>query len=456
MRKNNDVNMLSGSITKGLIAICAPVMIMNVIQSLFSLVDMAVLKAFDTDGMAVGAVGVCTSMITLITNLVVGIAAGANVVIARYIGQQHHRHVDRAVGTAITFSVVAGIALGVLGVVFAQPLLRIINCPQELFDGAVLYFRLYFAGVPILLLYNFASNAMRASGNSRVIMIISLVGAGVKLVATYVFTGFLRLGITGVALGTITSWCAYAGLSVLYLLRNHGTVRLYRQRLGFHKPELPYILRIGIPSGIQMGLFAVANVAITAAVNDFGPQASTGISIANTFDGILYYICTAASLAVMPYVSQNIGAGNVDRAAKSVRKSILLTLVIGVGFGALAVIFSRQMAGLMTDDPVVVDYACQKMVIISSTYFICGICDIFAAALRGMGKSVFPTVVALIFMCGLRFAWVYLVFPHFPNMTFLYFVWPLSWVACIVSMLFVYFPTKKQLKQICKRRPEIA
>lgn len=446
--RSKDVNMLSGSITKGLMTICAPVMIMNVIQSLFNIVDMTVLKTYDTDGMAVGAVGVCGILITLITNLVIGIAAGANVMVARYIGQNSREHTARTVGTAVAFSGSAGLLLAILGITCAKIFLGWVNCPEALFSRAVLYFRLYFAGVPILMIYNFCSSILRASGQSGRIMVISITGALAKVCATYILVAVFHLGITGVALATIFSWCVCAGWALISLFAEQGVIKLYLRHIRFYRPELPQILRIGVPSGLQMGLYSIANVIISAAVNSFGPQAATGVSIANTFDGVLYNICHAASLAVMPYVSQNIGAGNVKRASRSVGTGILLTACIGAFFGALSAIFAGPLSSLMSDDPVVIDYSRQKMIIISSTYFICGINDIFSAALRGMGKPTFPTVTTLIFMCGLRIVWVYWIFPLVPNLTFLYLVWPIGWIASILCALAVYFPTKGKLEKL--------
>lgn len=452
--KLKDVNMLSGSITKGLIAICAPVMLMNVIQSLFNIIDMTVLKTFDVDGMAVGAVGVCGALITLITNLVIGIATGANVIIAKYIGQRAQEHTRRAVGTAMAFSAAAGVVLAVIGVSCADVFLGWINCPEELFDRAVLYFRLYFAGVPLLMVFNFANSVLRASGNSGKIMTISIVGAGVKVCATCLFVAVFQLGIVGVAISTILSWSVNSTWSTMSLLRDKGAVKLYVRHVRFYRPELPQILRIGIPSGLQMGMFSIANVLISTTVNSFGPKAATGISIADTFDGLMYNICCAMALAVMPYVSQNIGAGNAKRACQSVRRGILITTGIGIFFGWLTVGFSQNLASIMSSDPEVIAFARQKMMIVSSTYFICGINDIFSAALRGMGKPVFPTITTLIFMCGFRFVWVYAIFPLLPNMSFLYLVWPIGWVCCIFCAMAVYFPTKRKLLE--KYQPSLA
>ena len=444
--KKKDVNMLSGSITKGLMAISIPVMVMNVVQSMFSILDMTILKTYDTDGMAVGAVGACGSLISLITGLVIGIAAGANVVVAGYIGGRNQKSANRAVGSAIAFSALAGVVLAMLGIGCAGVFLRWTNCPEVLLQRAIVYFRLYFSGVPLLMIYNFCAAILRSTGDSKRPMVYLIAGSIVKVAVSFLLVGVWNLGIVGVAVSTIVGWFVTATLSVLTLIRNRDSVRLQFGNLRFYRPELARILKIGIPVGLQQGLYAIANVAISAAVNQFGPAATTGISIANNFDGILYQISIAASLAVMPYVSQNIGAHNLKRALQSVWKGVLITVALGASFGALSAIFSRQLSSIMSSDPEVIAFSRQKMMIISSTYFICGINEVFCSALRGMGKSVAPTVATLIFMFALRFAWVYLVFPLLPNLTFLYLCWPISWVLSIGTLLIVFLKQKKKLE----------
>lgn len=447
MRKN-DVNMLSGSIVKGLLTISIPVMVMNVLSSLFSIIDMTVLKNFDPgNGIAIGAVGVCGTLITLISGLVIGIATGANVLIAKNIGRQDALGVDRAIGTALVFSAVAGVALAVIGISGAETFLRWTNCPEELLSQATLYFRLYFAGVPLLMVYNFCAAILRSSGDSRRPMIFLIIGGVVKMLMNFLFIARFRMGVVGVAVATIISWAAFFTLGLIALARNRGAVKLKRKYLRFYKKELLQMLYIGVPAGLQQALYSIANVIITATVNTFGTAATTGISIANTFDGVLYQISTATALAVMPYVSQNIGAGNFKRAKQSVWRGILITVCLGASFGALSAIFSAQLSSIMSSDPAVIAFSCQKMVIISSTYFICGINEIFGAALRGMGKPIPATIATMVYMCGLRFIWVYLIFPMVPTLTFLYLVWPIGWTLSILTLLFVYFPTWKKIKK---------
>lgn len=441
-----DVNMLSGSIVKGLLAISIPVMIMNVVQSLFNIIDMTILKTYDTgDGIAVGAVGVCGTLISLITGLVIGVSTGANVVIAKGIGRKDQASVDRAIGSAMAFSVTAGIALAVIGIGGAELFLRWTNCPDKLLSQATLYFRLYFAGVPILMVYNFCASILRSSGDSQRPMVFLTVGGVVKVVLTFLFIATFKMGVKGVAFATIVSWGVSACLGLWALIRNEGAVKIRVRNIRFYKKESAQILYIGIPSGLQQALYSVANVIITATVNSFGPEATTGISIANNYDGILYQISTATALAVMPYVSQNIGCGNVKRAMQSVWKGILITVCLGASFGALSAVFSTQLSSIMSSDPAVIAYSRQKMIIISSTYFICGINEIFGAALRGMGKPIPATVATLVFMCAIRFVWVYAIFPLVPNLTFLYLIWPIGWILSIVTLLFVFFPTAKKL-----------
>lgn len=443
--RNREVDMLSGSITRGVFSLSLPIMIMNVLQSLFSIVDMAVLKNYDFTGTAVGAVGACSTLISLITGLLIGISAGANVTVAKLIGGGNKNQAERAVGASIAFSIAGGIALMAVGIAFAEVFLRWMNCPEELLSQAVLYFRLYFAGAPILMLYNFAAAVLRAYGDSRSPMLYLILGSVVKLVFNYVCVVYLQMSVTGVAVSTIISWAVSAGLCMRLLVTSDGKVSLKLNRIRFFKRELKDILRIGVPAGLQRGLYAIANVVIFTTVNTFGPDATTGISIANNYDSILYQISTAPALAVMPYVSQNIGAGNLKRAEKSVGRGVLITVALGASLGALSAIFSGPLSALMTDSEAAIAFAQQKMVIISSTYFICGINEILGAALRGMGRPSVATATTLIFMCTLRFVWVYWVFPLYPNLTFLYLVWPLGWVLSIAVLLAYYFPTLKKL-----------
>ena len=446
-RKN--VNMLSGPIVSGILAIAIPVMIMNVVSSLFNIVDMSILKGYAQSKYTVGAVGVCGTLITAISGLAIGSASGSNVVIAKFVGAKDEFRVSRAIHTSIALSLVAGLLLAVVGVGGAELFLKWVNCPAEQLPEATLYFRMYFAGIPLLMYYNFGAAVLRSFGDSRRPMIFLTISGAVKVVLTYVFVAYFQLGVVGVSLATILSWTLLAVVMTITLLRNEGMGKVEISKIRLHKEELLQILRIGIPAGLQQVLYSIANVLISATVNTFGAAATTGISIANNFDNILYQISTASALAVMPYVSQNVGAGNIKRAVQSIWRGMMVTICLGASLGALSAIFSGPLSYTMTNDPAVVAYSQQKMMLVSSTYFICGINEILGAALRGMGKPSAPTVSTLVFMCLIRFVWVQWIYPFLPEpkLTFLYLIWPIGWVLSIATLLCVLLPTVKKLRR---------
>ena len=245
-------------------------------------------------------------------------------------------------------------------------------------------------------------------------------------------------------------------LSFRILLKNQGIVKFKLKHLRFYSKHVKEILFIGIPAGLQQALYSLANVIITSTVNAEGKFATTGIAIANQFDGVLYQIAVAPSLAVMSYVSQNVGTGNLKRAKKSVGIAMLITIAFGATLGSMSAIFSKQLASLMNDVPEVISYAQQKMIIISSTYFICGINEIMGATLRGMSNPIVPTISTFLFMCVLRFVWVYVFYPFFKgNLTFLYLVWPVGWILSISLLMVAFIFTLKGLKKKIEQEKQL-
>ena len=445
--KSKNVDMLSGSIMKGLLSMAIPIMIMNVMQSMFNIIDMTALEYF-SDDRAVGAVGACGTLISLCTSLLIGLSAGANVVIARRLGARDSERADKAVMTALLVAITGGILLGIIGVTFAQTFLRWTNCPEELLPKSTMYFRIYFCGLPILMFYNFCASTLRAMGDTKRPMYFLIIGGIIKVAFTIFFITVFKMTVDGVAIATLISFVVIGTLAFTTLLKNDDTIHIDFHKIRFDLQELKDILFIGIPSGLQTAMYSFANVIIMTTVNSFGADATTGISIANQFDGILYQITYAPSLAVIPYVAQNIGAKNIKRVKQVVIRAVFLTALMGGIFGSMSAIFSRQLASVMASSEAVIAYARQKMVLISSTYFICGINEIMGGVLKGMGKPIFPTISTFLFMCAFRFVWVYGLYPLFPqNLTFLYLVWPVGWILSIITLLIVYLPAIKKLEK---------
>lgn len=438
--------MLNGSVAKGLIALAIPIMIMNVAQTWVNVIDMAALRYLANDS-AVGAVGVCGSLITMCTSLLTGISSGANVVVAKRFGSGNKERVSNAAMTALLFSVIGGLVLMIIGTVFAETFLKMTNCPESLLPKATSYFKIYFLGVPIIFFYGFCASILRAIGDTKRPMYFLLIGGVIKIILTVLFVLLLDVTVEGVALATIFSKLVEGVLAIRAILKNNDTLHLDFKKIRFYGEELKEMLFIGIPTGLQSAMYSFANVTIVAAVNRFGADATTGVSIAGQFDGIIYQIIHAPSIAVMPYVAQNIGAGNIKRVKQTVIRAVLIAALFGLTFGTLSVTFSKQLSSLMSTTPEVIKYAQQRMLVVSGTYFICGINEVLGGVLKGMGKPILPTVATLVFMCLIRFPWVYFIFPLYPNLSFLYLIWPIGWILSIITLLIGYFPRMSKLEK---------
>lgn len=445
MNRRN-VDMLHGSIVKGLLLLTLPIMVMNVTQILFNIIDMAILKVY-SDDIAVGAVGACGTLTVLCTSLPIGISVGVNIIVARRVGAGERERADRVAMTSVLFSIVSGILLMIIGLVFAEDFLKMTNCHESLLPQATLYFRIFFYGMPFLMLYNFSAAILRAIGDTKRPMYYLVFGGILKILITFLFIKTFKMNVTGVAIATVISNIVACVMAFYTLIKGQDAVRIRFKQIKFDTKGLKEILYVGVPAGVQSALYSFANVVIATAVNGFGPDATTGVSIANQFDSVLYQISLAPSLAVTPYVAQNIGSGNIKRVKQTFVRAILITTAFGATFGFLSAIFSAQLSAIMSSTPAVIAYSRQKMIIVSSTYFICGINDVLCGTLRGMGRPIAPTVSTLVYMCLLRFIWVYFVFPYYPNLTFLYAVWPLGWTLSILSLLFIYFPSISKLQK---------
>ncbi len=441
------VDMLSGSIYKGLLSMTVPIIIVNLMASVFSIIDMAVLKAFSA-GNAVGAVGASGTLVTLFNCLPIGLSVGANVIVARRIGEADRDRVDKAAMTSILLSIVCGFIMTIIGLTFAETFLKMTNCPESLLDQAVLYFIIIFCGYPIMNVYTFCAAILRATGDTKRPMYFGIINGATKVVLTVLFVAVFRAGVAGVAFATILSNSVVAVLSFIAVLKSKNIVTINFKKMKFDKTELMAILRMGFPVGLQTGLYSFANVVIATTVNSFGADATTGIAIANQLDGILYQIIHAPSVAVIPFIAQNIGAKNMKRVKQVISKAVVITIAFGVGFGIFSTTFSRQLSSIMSSSPAVIEYSHQKMIIISSTYFICGINEVLGGVLKGMGKPMHPTIASLLFMFLFRFVWVYAIFPLFPSsLTFLYLVWPVGWILSIAMLIVCYIIEMKRLNK---------
>ncbi len=445
MFKNREMNMCEGTLLKKLIIYALPLMATNVLQLLFNAADVMVLGIFRGDT-PVAAVGSTAALINLIVGLFVGLSVGANVLIARCVGENNEKRARRIVGMSVLIAVVIGVFLSVVGIVFARTFLTWMKCPENVIDLATKYLQIYFIGAPIMLLYNFCASILRAVGDTLRPLLFLLISGVVNVVLNVVFITVFNKDVEGVAIATITSQAISAVLSLIVLFKGKGFAKLELRRIKIYPKELVMMIKVGLPSGIQGCLFSLSNVLIQSSINAFGDLVVAGNSIAMQLDGFIFTAMNAISLSSLAFASQNLGANNYERVQKAIKYSVCVVIVVGIIVSGLIMLISPFVSSLIADSEAVKDYALLRIYLIGSTYFLCGIMDVLSNSLRGLGKSTLAMSLTLIGTCLLRIIYVSTVLVVYNNLYVLYAVYPISYVISIIMFVIAYIPVMRGIK----------
>ncbi len=446
-KPSNKMNMLEGNLLPKMLKFAIPLAISSILQQLFNAIDIAVVGRFATS-QDQAAVGCNSSLINLLLNLFIGIAVGTNVVIARYIGQGKIHKVEKAVHTAMLVAIIGGFLLIAVGLPISRPVLELMGTPEDTLDLAVLYFRIYMIGMPVILIYNFGAAILRSVGDTKRPMYILVVSGIINTVLNLILVIVFHLGVEGVAIATVVANCVSAIRVILILVREEGVIHLDLKKLRISRPELRRMLRIGVPSGLQGMVFSVANVFIQSAINSFGSTVVAGSAAGLNFEIICYFIVSAFSQTVVTFTSQNYGAGDIDRCKKVFKYGMISGIVASQTVALIFVLGRNYFISLFTNDPEVAFYGAERILMICSLYFLINTYEISGAAMRGLGHSLTPAILTLIGTCVFRLAWIYLVFPILHTFRGLLIVYPLSWILSGAMVIFAYVRlTKKVYKR---------
>lgn len=421
------IDMLNGPLLGKIIAFALPVAASSILQQLFNSVDVAVVGKFSSP-QALAAVGSNGSLINLMINLFVGVSVGANVVISRYIGRQDAEGMRRAITTALAVSLVSGVVLLVFGLIMARIILEAMNTPADVIDLSVLYLRVYFLGMPAIMLFNFTSAIFRSVGDTRRPLYCLLVGGLFNVILNLILVICFHFDVLGVAIGTVLG-NVVAALLVLYLLSHEvSTIRCRLAEAKIHRAELSDMLRIGIPAGVQSMVFSFANVFIQSSINGFGAIAVAGSAAALNYEHYCYYIIAAFVAAATTFTGQNHGAGQLDRCRKVFKHAMWLS-VVGCGICDLLFVWQERWAiGLFTSDEAVFEFAFIRMEIVLLWQWIACSYEISAASMRGLGYSSLPALLTIFGTCLLRICWIYFYCPTHTSFNELMIVYPISWI----------------------------
>ena len=324
-------------------------------------------------------------------------------------------------------------------------ILVLMGSPEDVLPLATLYLKIYFAGCPGSMVYNFGSAIVRATGDTKKPLIILASTGLVNVALNLILVIFFHMGVSGVAIATITAQYLSAIIIVIHLTKLNNSCKLHFSKLRIHKVELFKILRIGLPAGIQNSLFSISNVIIQSTVNSFGSVAMAGIAAGSNFDSYIYTATNAISQTAMTFTSQNMGARKHENVGKIYRYCIIITVIIGVVMGAVGTIFSEFIVSFFSTDKEVIAIGAERLAMIMPFFVFCSLMDVAAGQLRGMGESFKPMIVSLLGGCGIRLFWIFAILPYNHTLMFLYWAYPLSWVATFIVQFSLYFILRNRI-----------
>lgn len=420
-----------GNLAKQIFVFSLPLMASNVLQVLFNMADIAVVGQF-AGSLSLAAVGSTSTAVTLFTGILIGMGGGINALIARYYGARNNTELRRTVHSSALICLICGILMMCFGLVGSRPLLELLNTKEELLDKATLYMQIYFCGMPALAVYNFGNAVYSAIGNTKKPLTYLMLSGVLNVVLNLFFVIVCKLDVAGVAIASITSQYLSAILIVAALLRSKEVYSLRLKELRLHRSNCREILSLGIPSGLQNGIFYVANLFIQAGVNTFDTVMVAGNSAAANADGLVYDVMAAFYTACSSFIGLNYGAGDLKRAKKSYLICLAYSFGVGAVLGISLVVFGPTFLSLFTSDAAVIEAGMKRLTIMGLSYCVSAFMDNAIAGCRGLGKSVVPMIIVISGSCVFRIVWVYTVFAYFGTIPSLYLLYIFSWTLTAI------------------------
>lgn len=441
--------MLHGSIWDKLVRYAFPVAATGILEQLFNASDIAIVGNFASGNKtaAIAAVGANSSLIGLILNLFIGIALGANVVIANAVGRKDEKTIHKAVHTSILMALLGGILVAVIGEGVIGKILLMLNVPSDVLPFAMLYIRIYLLGMPAILLYNFEAAIFRSIGETKVPLQALALSGVLNVLLNLFFVIVLHMNVNGVAIATVIANVISAGILLFRLLRTDKVIRVRKKELRFDKESFWSIMRIGLPAGIQSAVFAIANIVIQSSINSLGTTVIAASSAAFNIEIFAYDVLNSFSQACTTFVGQNYGAGQTKRCRKILILCIIEDAIASATAIILVLILGKELLAIFNQDPEVIQIGYTRLLMIFSAYTFSMLYENMSGYLRGFGISVAPAILTILGVCVVRIVWIYTVFPTHRTFQTIMFAYPLSLsitAVLIFIALMVYRPSHKK------------
>ncbi len=441
--KKDKADLLHGPLLKPIILFAIPLAASGMLQQLFNAADTAVVGRF-AGSEAMAAVGSNASVINLIIALFTGLSVGANVVTASLIGQNRRDRIEDAVHTSVAVALISGVFLLFVGQFLASPILSLMGTPEDVMPHAVLYLRLYFIGMPFVMLYNFTSALLRSMGDSRRPLIALIVAGVVNVCLNMVLVIVFHLGVAGVAIATVISNVISSGILTRCLMKEATPFRLDLRKLRIRKDILIWMIKIGLPAGLQGIVFSLSNTVIQSSINSFGSTAVAGSAAALNFEYIAYFAVNAFNQATVTFTSQNFAAGKIDRCRKIYRICLLGGFLSCFAFDLIFVLGESFWLGFFTTDPEVMEWAILRMRNVLLYQALAATYEVTGSTMRGMGYSLSPALLTVFGTCVFRIFWVFALMPTHRSFVFLMRVYPASWIITGALVMGAYFLIRRK------------
>ncbi len=437
MNRHSQIDMLQGSIWNKLPQFALPIAATAILEQLFNASDVAVVGNFTGDfkTIAVAAVGSNSPVINLVLNFFIGIALGANVVIATAVGRGSKDDVEQTVHTAIAMSIICGTAVMLIGELAAAPLLGAMNIPEEVFPYALLYLRIYLLGMPVILLYNFEAAIFRSVGETSVPLRALILSGLLNVVLNLLFVAVFKMTVDGVAVATVVSNAVSAGVLLYRLMNTEEIIAVNIKQIRIDQPSFRHIIRIGLPAGIQSAVFAVSNIIVQSAINSLGTVVMAASSAAFNIEVFAYDVLNSFSQACTTFVGQNYGAGQLERCKKVLALSLVEDMVASVSAVLLVLLTGKAFISVFNNAPKVIEVGYTRLMMVFSAYVFSMLYEILSGYLRGFGISLVPALLTILGVCGVRVFWVEVVFPMSRTFKTLLTAYPVSLATTAVLIL---------------------
>lgn len=442
--KRKSLDLTEGNIIPRLMVFAAPILIGQIFQTLYNSVDSIVIGNFVSDDPvvctnALAAVTASSSIANFLVGFFVGMSSGASVLFSKNFGAKDYKALDDSIHTTLLFSVIFGILVAILGVIFTPALLRMVSCPEEVFSDAETYLRIYLLGALFLAMYNVAAGVLRSIGDSQAPFYYLVLSSCMNIVLDILFVAVMKMGVAGVAIATVIAQGASVVLSILRMMKMDEAYCFRFHKLKIHGRLLKEVIRLGLPAGLQSSITGLSNMYLQRYMNTFSTAAISGIGSAMKIDQFAGMPCNALGLAMTTFISQNIGAGKPKRARQGNRIAAIAVLIMVAIVGIPVYFFADSLVGLFGKDPAMIGYGVGMLKVIMPVYLTMGMQMLFGGIIRGYGYSTMTMLFSLFGMVAVRQIFLAISLNIHHEVSYIYWGYPIGWTASLILMLGFYF-----------------